>query len=105
MVFDEIDTGISGKIAQIVAQKMYDISKDKQVLAITHLPQLASMADSHYLIQKTSIDNQTVTKLIHMNESAQLEELSRLIGGQDTSEYAIPHAKEMIAFAQNYKKK
>ncbi|MDE6474323.1 MAG: DNA repair protein RecN [Clostridia bacterium] len=104
MVFDEIDTGISGKIAQIVAQKMYDISKDKQVLAITHLPQLASMADSHYLIQKTTTDNQTVTKLIYLNEKAQLEELSRLIGGQDTSAYAIPHAKEMLEFAQNYKK-
>ncbi|MDE6605696.1 MAG: DNA repair protein RecN [Clostridia bacterium] len=105
MVFDEIDTGISGKIAQIVAQKMYDISKDKQVLAITHLPQLASMADSHYLIQKTSSNGQTVTKLIYLNEREQLEELSRLIGGQDTSAYAIPHAKEMIDFAQNYKNK
>ncbi len=103
MVFDEIDTGISGKIAQIVAQKMYDISKDKQVLAITHLPQLASMADSHYLIQKSIIDGQTVTKLIYLNEKEQLEELSRLIGGQDTSTYAIPHAKEMIDFAKNYK--
>ena len=81
MVFDEIDTGISGKIAQIVAQKMYDISKDKQVLAITHLPQLASMADSHYLIQKSTIDGQTVTKLVCLNENEQLEELSRLIGG------------------------
>ncbi|MDE6275492.1 MAG: DNA repair protein RecN [Clostridia bacterium] len=104
MVFDEIDTGISGKIAQIVAQKMYDISKDKQVLAITHLPQLASMADTHYLIQKSTIGGQTVTKLVFLDEENRIEELSRLIGGQDISSYAIPHAKEMLDFAQNYKK-
>ncbi|MDE5756653.1 MAG: DNA repair protein RecN [Clostridia bacterium] len=103
MVFDEIDTGISGKIAQIVAQKMYDISKDKQVLAITHLPQLASMADTHYLIQKSTTNGQTITKLVCLNENDQIEELSRLIGGQDTSEYAIPHAKEMLDFAKKYK--
>lgn len=104
MVFDEIDTGISGKIAQIVAQKMFDISKDKQVLAITHLPQLASMSDTHYLINKTTTDGQTVTKLILLNEESRLKELSRLIGGQDQSTYAIPHAKEMLDFAQEYKK-
>ncbi len=103
MVFDEIDTGISGKIAQIVAQKMYDISKDKQVLAITHLPQLASMADSHYLIEKSSANGQTLTKLIFLDENQRLNELSRLIGGQDVSSYAIPHAKEMLEFAERYK--
>ncbi len=103
MVFDEIDTGISGKIAQIVAQKMYDISKDKQVLAITHLPQLASMADSHYLIEKSSVKGQTLTKLIFLDENQRLNELSRLIGGQDVSSYAIPHAKEMLEFAERYK--
>lgn len=103
MVFDEIDTGISGKIAQIVAQKMYDISKDKQVLAITHLPQLASMADSHYLIEKSSENGQTLTKLIFLDENQRLNELSRLIGGQDVSSYAIPHAKEMLEFAERYK--
>lgn len=103
MVFDEIDTGISGKTAQIVAQKMYDISKDKQVLAITHLPQLASMADSHYLIEKSSSDGQTVTRLIYLDENRRLEELSRLIGGQEVSSYAIPHANEMLEYANKYK--
>lgn len=105
MVFDEIDTGISGKIAQIVAQKMHDISKDKQVLAITHLPQLASMADIHYLIQKSTVQGQTITKLVFLDEESRISELSRLIGGQDTSTYAIPHAKEMFDSAQDYKKK
>ncbi|MDE6472427.1 MAG: DNA repair protein RecN [Clostridia bacterium] len=104
MVFDEIDTGISGKIAQIVAKKMYDISKDKQVLAITHLPQLASMADTHYLISKLTEDGKTITKLIQLDEENRLKELSRLIGSQDKSTYAIPHAKEMFDFAVEYKK-
>ena len=103
MVFDEIDTGISGKIAQIVAQKMFDISKDKQVLAITHLPQLASMADTHYLINKSTANGQTVTELVLLDKDSRLKELSRLIGGQDKSAYAIPHAKEMLDFAQEYK--
>lgn len=104
MVFDEIDTGISGKIAQIVAQKMSDIALDKQVLAITHLPQLASMADNHYLIEKTSTKDKTITKLIYLDENSRLNELARLIGGDDKSNFAIPHAKEMLDNANNYKK-
>ncbi|MDE6758226.1 MAG: DNA repair protein RecN [Clostridia bacterium] len=104
MVFDEIDTGISGKIAQIVAQKMYDISKDKQVLAITHLPQLASMSDCHYLIEKSSQRGNTVTELKFLDSYSRIDEIARLIGGQEISNYAVPHAKEMLEFAENYKK-
>ena len=63
MIFDEIDTGISGETAQIVAEKLYDISCSRQVLAVTHLPQLASMADSHYLISKSVRDGKTYTSL------------------------------------------
>lgn len=105
MVFDEIDTGISGKIAQIVAQKMADISRDKQVLAITHMPQLASMADYHYLIEKNTEKGKTHTNLLFLNKSAREEEIARLIGGKDYSNFALPHAKEMIEYAENYKKK
>ena len=103
MVFDEIDTGISGKIAQIVAAKMYDIAKDKQVLAITHLPQLASMADSHYLIEKSTHSGNTVTGLKFLNADERISELARLIGGQEVSSLAVPHAKEMIEYANKYK--
>lgn len=105
MVFDEIDTGISGKIAQIVAQKMADISRDKQVLAITHMPQLASMADYHYLIEKNTEKGKTHTNLLFLNKSAREEEIARLIGGNDYSNFALPHAKEMIEYAENYKNK
>lgn len=105
MVFDEIDTGISGKIAQIVAQKMADISRDKQVLAITHMPQLASMADYHYLIEKSTEKGKTHTNLLFLNKSEREEEIARLIGGKDYSSFALPHAKEMIEYAENYKNK
>lgn len=104
MVFDEIDTGISGKIAQIVAEKMADISRDKQVLAITHMPQLASMADKHYLIEKYTEGGKTLTRLVALEDSAREEEIARLIGGKDYSTYALPHAKEMIEYSNNYKK-
>lgn len=104
MVFDEIDTGISGRIAQIVAEKMADISRDKQVLAITHLPQLASMADNHFLIEKTSQNGKTVTNLVFLDKKQREEEIARLIGGKDYSTYALPHAKEMIEYSDNYKK-
>lgn len=104
MVFDEIDTGISGKIAQIVAQKMVDISRDKQVLAITHMPQLASMADNHYLIEKFTKDEKTHTRLVLLDQNSREEEVARLIGGKDYSTFALPHAKEMIDYANNYKK-
>ena len=104
MVFDEIDTGISGKIAQIVAEKMADISRDKQVLAITHMPQLASMADIHYLIEKYTQNGKTLTRLVALQSESRQEEIARLIGGKDYSTYAMPHAKEMIEYSDNYKK-
>lgn len=104
MIFDEIDTGISGHIAQVVAQKLYKISKEKQVLAITHLPQLASMADSHYLIDKYVEDNQTKTRLRKLDGDELVQELARLVGGSDDSMFALMHAKEMKDNATMLKK-
>ena len=103
MIFDEIDTGISGDTAQTVAEKLYDISLDRQVLAVTHLPQLGSMADSHYLISKSVSDNNTFTRLDCLDEDGMLHEIARLIGGKDYSEYALPHAKDMKTYANTYK--
>lgn len=103
MVFDEIDTGISGKIAQVVANKLYDISNSKQVLAVTHLPQLASMADAHYLIEKTTDNLRTNTnvKLLNSNQSA--FEIAKMIDGISASESAVLHASKLIEIANNYK--
>lgn len=103
MVFDEIDTGISGKIAQVVAEKLYNISTGKQVLAVTHLPQLASMADAHYLIGKTTENDKTFTHVQLLDEAGTLQEIARLLGGSDYGTHALPHAKEMKEYSNNYK--
>lgn len=103
MIFDEIDSGISGETAQVVAEKLYKISLNKQVLAITHLPQLASMADNNYLITKYTKDNVTKTTLEYLDGDNLYNEIARLIGGNKDSEYAILHAKEMKKHANSLK--
>ena len=104
MVFDEIDTGISGNIADIVAQKLYKISKNRQVLAITHLPQLASMADANFLIEKKVVNNNTQTEVTKLEGEDLISELLRLIGGTNTKEFGRPHAQEMKEYANRVKK-
>ncbi len=103
LIFDEIDTGISGETANRVAQKMAFISKDHQVIAITHLPQIASMADSHYYIQKQTDQKKTSTMIKELNESESLEEISRMISGDQKTETSIENAKEMKSLANDAK--
>ncbi|MDE6967074.1 MAG: DNA repair protein RecN, partial [Clostridia bacterium] len=105
MVFDEIDTGISGKIAGVVANKLYDISINKQVLAVTHLPQLASMADAHYLIQKTTSNDRTNTNITLLNSEQSAVEIAKMIDGLEASEFAVLHASKLIEIAKEYKGK
>lgn len=103
MVFDEIDTGISGYIAQVVAEKLYNISVSRQVIAVTHLPQLASMADNHYKIEKKETVDKTITNVKKLDEDGELQEIASLIGGRTYSEHALPHAVEMKKHADAYK--
>ena len=103
MVFDEIDAGISGKVAETVAEKLYNISVGRQVIAITHLPQLASFADKHYLISKGVVDGKTLTAVKLLSENERVGEVARLAGA-DTAAAQI-HAKEMIDRANEYKRK
>lgn len=103
MVFDEIDTGISGYIAQVVAEKLYNISVSRQVIAVTHLPQLASMADNHYKIEKKETADKTITNVKKLDEDGELQEIARLIGGSTYSEHELPHAVEMKKHADAYK--
>ena len=103
MVFDEIDTGISGYIAQVVAEKLYNISVSRQGIAVTHLPQLASMADNHYKIEKKETADKTITNVKKLDEDGELQEIARLIGGSTYSEHALPHAVEMKKHADAYK--
>ena len=101
MIFDEIDTGISGHISAVVSEKMCNISRKRQVIAVTHMPSLAAMADNHYLIEKSTENGKTSTHLNLLNDDT--DEVARLIGGNDYSVHAIPHAKEMKSWADRYK--
>lgn len=101
MVFDEIDTGISGRISAVVAEKMCNISLRRQVIAVTHMPALAAMADRHYLIEKGVEGGKTLTHITLLEDS--LPEIARLIGGADYSSHALPHAAEMKRKSDEYK--
>ncbi len=98
-VFDEIDTGISGRIANVVAEKLAAIAKQRQVICVTHLAQIAAHADRHFLIQKTIEDNRTATATIPLDMDGRVNEIARLAGGNDT-ELSLQHAHELIKKAQ-----
>ena len=102
-IFDEIDTGISGRTAQRVAEKMAKVSKTHQLLCITHLPQIAAMADHHYLIDKVSTDAGTTTIVSELNASEIEEELARLIGGTRITDATLNAAKDMKNMANKFK--
>lgn len=103
LVFDEIDTGISGVIAKVVAQKLSDVSNNRQVLAVTHLPQLASMADHHYLITKYEKEGQTFTEVNLLSEEGSVREVMRLAGSEENSVVGKENAIELKKWAKNYK--
>ena len=102
MVFDEIDTGISGRMAQVTAEKMAGIAMGHQVLCVTHLPQIAAMADKHFFISKSERDGKTVTELEDLDSDRRCAEIARLAGGELTK-IALAHAQEMLKAAQEYK--
>lgn len=101
LIFDEIDTGVSGRTAQKVAEKMKYISNNHQILCITHLPQIAAMADSHYLIEKKEQNNRTVTQVFDLTLEQSISELARLIGGATITNATITAAKEMKELAKS----
>lgn len=105
LIFDEIDTGISGRTAQCVAEKMSLISKDHQVFCVTHLPQIAAMADTHFKIEKISKDNKTFTKVYELNYDGKVMEIARMLSGAKITELTINHSKEMIDLAEKIKLK
>lgn len=104
LIFDEIDTGISGRTAQKVAEKMALIAKQHQVICISHLAQIASMADAHYLIEKTSKESHTSTQIRILRGCEEIQELARILGGAQITEAVIKSAEEMKELASNLKK-
>jgi DNA repair protein RecN (Recombination protein N) len=105
VIFDEVDTGVSGRVAQAIAEKIYQISSGSQVLCITHLPQVASMADTHKLIDKKINENRTTTSISQLNPGEQIDELSRMITGTKLTKTAKEHAGEMLDLAEKFKNK
>ncbi len=105
LVFDEIDAGISGIAAWTVAEKLYNISQGRQVIAVTHLAQIAAMADNHYLIEKSVQDGNTITKVQPLSAEESLIEVMRLAGSDKDSEIGKLNAREIKAQANFYKQK
>ncbi len=103
LIFDEIDTGISGKTAWKVSEKMGILGRNHQIICITHLPQIAAMSDVHVLIEKNAKKERTVTTIRKISEEDDLRELARMLGGAEITEAALQNAKEMKELARNTK--
>jgi len=100
LIFDEIDTGVSGSTAQKIGRKLRTLSQNKQVLCVTHLAQIAAMADTHFLIDKASADGRTKTNVFPLNQEDRVKELSRIISGDAITETTLKQAEELIHFGQ-----
>lgn len=105
LIFDEIDTGISGRTAEKVGEKLQKIAKNHQVILITHLPQIAAKADHHFLIEKTVEEGATHTRIHPLEEKESIEELARLLGGDEISEASLENARELKAKSKAKKAK
>jgi len=103
LIFDEIDTGVSGRAAQKIAEKLSHIARKKQVICITHLSQIASMADHHYLIEKNLYQDEVATTVKRLDHESRKKELARIIGGAVITELTVKHAEEMIEIADKFK--
>lgn len=100
IVFDEVDAGISGKIAEIVGKKLKLLSKDRQVLVITHLPQIAAMSDSHYSVQKGKAGDRITTLVKSLSRNEKIREVARLLAGEKVTDLSMKHAEEMVERAE-----
>ncbi len=105
MIFDEIDTGISGKTAWKVSEKLGRLSQSHQIICITHLPQIAAMADNHYKIAKQAVDNKTTTDIVRLDETETVDELARMIGSDEITDTVRENARELIATAKRRKER
>lgn len=103
LIFDEIDTGISGRTALVVGEKLIDLSKDKQIISISHLPQIASLSDNHILIEKIDCNNETKSILKVLTPEEKVNEISRLIGGINITKTTVEQAELMIDQANELK--
>ncbi|NCC68163.1 MAG: hypothetical protein EOM14_08230 [Clostridia bacterium] len=104
LVFDEIDSGVSGIAAQRVGEKLAQLSRGKQVLCVTHLPQIAAMADTHFRIEKSEKGERTYTQVTALDRQGRARELARLHGGENISDITLRSAEEQLMAADSFKK-
>lgn len=100
IVFDEVDTGVSGRVAQAIADKIYQIGENSQVLCITHLPQVAAKADHQLFIEKEIVNGRTITKVEELPEDKRTNEIARMLAGAEITDLTVQHAKELLAMAK-----
>ncbi|MBU0278831.1 DNA repair protein RecN [Gemella sp. zg-1178] len=105
IIFDEIDTGVSGKVSQRMAEKIYQLSQKNQILSISHLPQTTALSDYNLYIEKSIIDNRTISKVKYLDEEEKVNEISRMISGNNTTKLSKEHAIEMIKISEKIKKR
>lgn len=104
IIFDEVDTGVSGRVAQAIAEKIYRVSVGSQVLCISHLPQVAAMSDTHLHISKDTLQGRTVTKVLTLKTDEKVNEIGRMISGVEITDLTKQHAKELLELAESIKK-
>ncbi len=100
LVFDEVDAGISGKVAEMVGKKLKALAGDRQVLVITHLPQIAAMGDTNYSVSKGKVDERVTTRLEKLDGRGKINEVARLLAGETVTELSLKHAEEMVLLAE-----
>lgn len=103
LIFDEIDSGISGRTAQMVSEKMNELGRNHQIICITHLPQIAAMADAHFLIEKAVENKSTVSRIRRLTDNDSVAELARMLGGAKITDTVMESAREMKALAMEKK--
>jgi len=96
VVFDEVDSGISGATAEVVGEKLLSLSGYHQIICITHLPQIASQGETHFLVKKEVVDGRTQALICELEPESRVQEIARLLGGREITPSAVAHAKEML---------
>ena len=103
LIFDEIDTGVSGVVAKRIGEKMYELSLGHQVLCITHIPQIAILSDYHYFVSKEIKDNKTFTKISILNKDEKIRQVATMMGGNEVTEATELNVKEMYNLSEKKK--
>ena len=99
-VFDEVDAGVGGAVAEAIGQRLRRAAADHQVLCITHLPQIAAFADAHFRVHKSIVEGRTVTKVVRLDDEERIDELARMLGGKKVTTSAREHARALIEHAR-----